>query len=174
VKKAGISDTGRFPVDGVSWDDCQEFLKRMNASAKAAAVGRGKFVLPHEDEWEYACRGDRGNKQPFYFGARLNGAQANCDGNYPNGTDTRGEYKGRTTAVGSYVRVAPHPWGLCDMHGNVWQWCDNLYNKDSIDRVLRGGSWRSRPAYCRAARRIKDAPSCRFKDLGFRVAFRLD
>ena len=74
-------------------------------------------------------------------------------------------------------RVGDYPankLGFHDMHGNVWQWCDNLYNKDSIDRVLRGGSWRSRPAYCRAARRIKDAPSCRFKDLGFRVAFRLD
>jgi len=66
-------------------------LGKMNAQGNVPAVmGRGKFVLPHEDEWEYACRGGKGNRQPFYFGDRLNGYLSNCDGNNPYGTETKG------------------------------------------------------------------------------------
>ena len=70
VKKAGITDTSRFPVEMVSWNDCQDFLGKMNAQAKSPAVmGKGKFVLPHEDEWEYACRGGLGKRgvDVFHF-----------------------------------------------------------------------------------------------------------
>jgi formylglycine-generating enzyme required for sulfatase activity len=177
VKQAGIiiSDTSRFPVENVSWDDCHDFLKAMNAAAKVPAVmGKGKFALPHEDEWEYACRGGRGNEQPFYFGDQLNGRLANCDGDFPYGTDTKGEDKKRTERVGEYESLAPHPWGLCDMHGNVWQWCENLYENGGDRRVLRGGSWRSEAADARSASRGRGTPSLREKSFGFRVCFRPD
>lgn len=82
VKKAGINDTSRFPVENVSWNDCQEFLKKLNDAAQIPPLmGKGQLVLPHEDEWEYACRGGLGNKQPYYFGNSLKGDLANCMGN---------------------------------------------------------------------------------------------
>jgi formylglycine-generating enzyme required for sulfatase activity len=178
IEKAGITDTSRFPVEKVSWNDCQDFLKAMNGQAKVpAAMGKGKFVLPHEDEWEYACRGGKGNKQPFYFGDRLNGDLANCRGDYPYGTDTKGDFKPHTTKVGEYEGKAPHPWGLCDVCGNVWQWSENLYKTDEVSPdncVLRGGSWATDPAGCRAANRTGEAPSSRSDSSGCRVAFCLD
>jgi formylglycine-generating enzyme required for sulfatase activity len=175
IKKAGITDMSRFPVEGVSWNECQDFLKAMNAQAKVpAAMGRGKFALPHGDEWEYACRGGKGNKRPFYFGDRLNGDLANCDGLYPFGTDTKGEHKGRTTEVGEYERKAPHPWGLCDMHGNVWQWCDDKHKQDGDSRVICGGSWLSAAPNCRAAYRPGYASGNRNNDIGLRPCFRPD
>ncbi len=177
IKKAEINDTSRFPVEKVSWDDCQKFLKKLNDVDLPAALGKGKFVLPHEDEWEYACRGGKGNKRPFYFGDELNGKQANCNGDYPYGTTDKGPYLERTVAVDGreqedYEKKAPHPWGLCHMHGNVWQWCENLYSKDA--RVVRGGSWIHFSRYCRAAYRSRHAPSDRSSYGGVRVAFRLD
>jgi formylglycine-generating enzyme required for sulfatase activity len=175
IKQAGITDTSQFPVEQVSWDDCHDFLGKINASAKVQALlGKGKFVLPHEDEWEYACRGGEGNERPFHFGDRLNGDRANCHGNYPYGTDAKGECKQRTTKVGEYEAKARHPWGLCDMHGNVWQWCDNLYEKDKDGRVLRGGSWGSSAWSCRAAHRLRFAPGPRHNGCGFRPGFRPD
>jgi formylglycine-generating enzyme required for sulfatase activity len=164
-------DTKRFPVEQVNWDDCQEFLKKLNKTVtKPSSLRNIKFGLPHEDEWEYACRGGLGNYQPFYFGKALLGTQANCDGNYPYGTNTKGTYLKRTTAVGSYEHVSPHPWGLCDMNGNVWQWCKNKYDDQAIRRVLRGGCWFSMPWYCRAAERNSYAPGDCNCYIGFRVA----
>ena len=110
VKQAGITSTSLFPVEGVSWNDCQDFLGKMNVTARVpAGMGKGKFVLPHEDEWEYACRGGKGNQQPFYFGDRLNGDKANCDGNFPYGTVKTGDYKKRTTEVGIYEKLGRTP-----------------------------------------------------------------
>jgi formylglycine-generating enzyme required for sulfatase activity len=173
--KEGITDTSRFPVDTVSWDDCHDFLKKLKASVKVPeAMGQGKFVLPSENEWEYAARGGKGNKQAFYFGKVLKGDMANCDGTYPFGTVTKGPYLGSTTEVGSYEKLAPHPWGLCDMHGNVHQWCDDLYTKGEVARVVRGGSWNSWAVFCRSAFHDGVGPGTRRFWLGFRVCFRLD
>jgi formylglycine-generating enzyme required for sulfatase activity len=163
-------DTSRFPVEEVSWNDCQDFLKKLNEKVIIpATMGKSKFALPHEDEWEYACRGGEGNQQQFYFGDQLNGAQANCNGNDPYGTRTKGECLGRTTEVGSYENVAPHPWGLCDMSGNVWQWCETTYNSQNYRRRLRGGSWFSGPGGCRSAYRGGGAPGNRDVSSGLRV-----
>src|SRR5262249_54475796 len=86
-------NTRKFPVETVSWNECQDFVKRLSDPVKPpAAMGAGQFALPHEDQWEYACRGGKGNKQPFYFGDQLNGKQANCDGNAPYGTATKGPF----------------------------------------------------------------------------------
>jgi formylglycine-generating enzyme required for sulfatase activity len=175
-------DTKRFPVECVSWDDAEAFCKKMRACTKPART----FRLPTEAEWEYACRA--GTRTPFYFGSKLNGNQANCDGNHPYGTIDQGPFKERTTKVGDY---GTNPWGLCDMHGNVWQWCADYYDakyyanspmKDPFNskkpasdrRVLRGGSWYFSPALCRAAFRFRFAPDYRFNYIGFRVCLPLD
>jgi formylglycine-generating enzyme required for sulfatase activity len=168
-------DTSRFPVEEVSWDDCQKFLEAINKlDGKEKVFGKsGRFVLPHEDQWEYACRGGKGNKQAFYFGNELNGTQANCNGERPFGTDEKGDYKVRTTEVGSYEKDWPHPWGLCDMHGNVNQWCDNEY-EGSNDRVLRGGCFFYSAEGCRSAHRIRQRASLPASDFGFRVCLPLE
>ena len=169
-----------LPVEQVSWNDCQEFLKKLRDQDGQA------YRLPTEAEWEYACRA--GTTTPFHFGAVLNGKQANCDGNYPYNTDEKGPYPERTTEVGSY---AANAWGLHDLHGNVWQWCEDDYDpkyyanspiKDPLNinkprlarRVLRGGSWYNFPSNCRAADRLRSAPEVRTNFIGFRVCLSLD
>ena len=162
--------TSRFPVENVSWDDCQEFLKRLNATAKLPlAVGKGRFVLPTDDQWEYACRVGKGNKQPFYFGDTLNGRQANIDGTIPYGKTKPGPNLKRTVEVGSYEKVAPHPWGLCDMCGNVWQLCENKFGDSGNWRCQRGGSWVYSPRFARSAHRGAAPDDFRYRDNGCRV-----
>jgi formylglycine-generating enzyme required for sulfatase activity len=172
-------DTKQFPVERVSWEDATTFCRKL-----AQRTGR-QARLPSEAEWEYACRA--GTTTPFHFGKALNGTQANCDGNYPYGTEEKGPYLGRPCPVKSYD---PNAFGLYGMHGNVWQWCQDRYAKSCADlgsvdpvrvnassdtaRVLRGGSWHYHPRGCRAADRRRGAPAYRSYDAGFRVAFRLD
>jgi len=174
-KVAGLN-TDRFPAETVSWEDAQDFLGKLNGrSGVAKAFGaKAKFVLPHENRWEYAYRGGLGNKRAFYWGDELNGDEANCNGNYPFGTPNKGDYKRRTTAVGEYESKAKHPWGLCDMSGNVYQRCENKYSNDSTSRVLRGGSWDNSARSCRAAYRSYGAPAHRNDNVGFRVCVALD
>jgi len=166
----GIMDTSRFPVDSVSWDDCQLFLDRANTHGNILKVFErpGKFILPHEDQWEYACRGGKGNNQAFHWGNELNGTQARCDGSLPFGTTQAGPSLRRTMSIGSFEKEFPHPWGLCDMHGNVDEWCDNTYEQ-TIYRVRRGGSWNSRANFCRAASRTWINSDNRHGYFGFRL-----
>jgi formylglycine-generating enzyme required for sulfatase activity len=173
--KAKGLDVSRFPVENVEWDDCQEFLEKVNKRDGMVKVfGKtGKFVLPHEDEWEYACRGGKGNKRAFYWGDELNGTQANCKGLWPYGTNTEGQNLERPCAVEftNGDKYEKHPWGLRHMAGNVWQWCENKYDQ-SNDRVLRGGSWCMKALYCRSA--FRNYNPDRLDDYGFRVCLRLD
>ena len=160
-----------LPVEMVSWDDCQAFIKKVNA-----VLGCGAR-LPTEAEWEYACRA--GTTTAYFWGNALNGDRANCAGNCPCGTDKKGPYLAKTTPVGRYGANA---WGFADMHGNVCEWCADWYgdyNDDAVDptgpasgafRVYRGGSWRSNARYCRSANRVRIEPGFRFNSLGFRVA----
>lgn len=177
-KKRNVAgtDTTRFPVEQVSWDDCGSFLDKINHRNGGEMVfgKRGKFALPNENEWEYACRGGLGNARAYCFGDSLNGRMANCDGRFPFGTVSEGPYLERTTEVGAYEKEVSHPWGLCDMHGNVMQWCENRYSGDNQFHVLRGGDWSSAAGSCRAAAR-----SCLMSDradsrCGFRVCIRPD
>jgi len=163
-------DTTNFPVESVCWNDCQVFLKKLNNLLDMT------FELPTEAQWEYACRA--GTTTPYNFGSSLNGDKANCDGNYPCGTTTKGSYLGRTCAVKSY---AANRWGLYDMHGNVREWCADWYGSypsgsvvDPIGpttasfRLIRGGSWCYYAKYCRSANRHARDPADRYSNLGFR------
>ncbi|MBQ9801205.1 MAG: SUMF1/EgtB/PvdO family nonheme iron enzyme [Thermoguttaceae bacterium] len=168
--------TASFPVDSVNWYDCCEFAEKLNA---AGCAPKGwKFALPTEAQWEYACRA--GTSTPFFWGDSLNGDKANCDGvNYPYQMDAD-SYQGRPTNVGSYEK---NPWGFYDMHGNVEEWCADIfgtYSGDPVvdptgategtDRALRGGGWRGRAKYCRSGNRFNFDPNKRFAANGCRLA----
>ncbi len=171
------------PVEQVSWDDAQEFCKRLSVST-------GKdYRLPSEAEWEYACRAE--TKMPFHFGETITTELANYrgtdekefnwSGSYAQGP--KGEYRGATTDVGG---LPANQWGLHDMHGNVWEWCEDDYHSNYEDaptdgrtwveldraeanRLLRGGSWYINPRYCRSAYRLNDTRDNRNDSIGFRV-----
>jgi formylglycine-generating enzyme required for sulfatase activity len=164
-----------LPVEQVSWDDGQAFCAAVRERTGADAR------LPTEAEWEYAARAGTGT--PFYWGGELDGTQANCNGVYPYGTGTKGPSLGTTTVVGSYAGVSPHPWGLVDVIGNVWEWCADWYNpypegeavdavepESGSDRVFRGGAWFGSARLCRAAYRGRHTPGERRVNRGFRLA----
>jgi formylglycine-generating enzyme required for sulfatase activity len=163
------------PVERVNWWDAVEFCLRLSRY-----TGR-EYRLPTEAEWEYACRA--GTTTPFCFGETLTPALANYDGNYVYNGGPKGIYREETTEVGTFPA---NPWGLQDMHGNVWEWCadhwhDNyadaptdgrawLTDDDSARRVRRGGSWVYYPRYCRAACRDGNFPRVSNYVIGFRVS----
>ncbi len=172
-------DTGQFPVENVSWDDAVAFCEKLSEFPEEKNAGR-VYRLPTEAEWEYACRA--GTKTPFHYGDSLSSRQANFDGNFPYGGADKGPNLGRTAKVGSY---APNAFGLYDMHGNVWEWCQdrhaaNYYKSSPREdppgptqawlRVVRGGSWSFHGWSCRSAYRSGCEPGYRGRDLGFRVA----
>jgi formylglycine-generating enzyme required for sulfatase activity len=167
-----------LPVDTVSWDDCQAFIKKLREKDK----DKKAYRLPTEAEWEYCCRA--GTKTPFSFGETISTDQANYIGDFTYGEGKKGVYRKKTTPVGSFPA---NTWGLHDMHGNLWQWCQDWYGdypqKDVVDpqgadngksRVLRGGSWFFHPRHCRSAYRSWLVPGGRYGDCGFRVVFCLD
>ncbi|WYL96064.1 MAG: SUMF1/EgtB/PvdO family nonheme iron enzyme [Gloeotrichia echinulata IR180] len=162
------------PVECVSWDDAVEFCARLSKKT-------GKpYRLPSEAEWEYACRG--GTTTPFYFGETITTDLANYNGNYTYGSGTKGEYREETTDVGKFPA---NPFALFDMHGNIWEWCQDewhenynnapadgsawVFENDNQYRLIRGGSWFLDPRYCRSADRDSYARDSRYTLLGFRV-----
>ena len=159
---------GEFPIDGVNWQQCQNFCRR---------AGDG-FRLPTEAEWEYACRA--GTMTPFSFGSDLNGTAANCSGGAePYGTHISGPNSFGSKKVASYQR---NPWGIYDMHGNLFEWCADYYAGYVADdltdpkgpetgavRVVRGGCWNFAPKMCRSAFRSRKDPVAADAHTGFRV-----
>jgi formylglycine-generating enzyme required for sulfatase activity len=162
------------PVEQVSWNDAVEFCRKLSQ-----ITGR-EYRLPTESEWEYACRA--GTATEFAFGSSLSSEQANFDGNNPYGGAAKGEYRQKTTPVGSFQ---PNAWGLYDMHGNVYEWCEDWfhdsYNGAPTDgsvwlsggernsRVFRGGSWNELGKHLRSAGRANLPPTTRNDVVGFRV-----
>src|SRR5262249_23113697 len=131
------------------------------------------YRLPTEAEWEYACRGGVTSEYEcsfhFYFekpSNDLSSDQANFNGTVPFSNAPNAKYLGRPTRVGSYPA---NKLGLCDMHGNVWQWCADRFQGGSV-RVDRGGSWDCSGSLCQATYRNGRAPANRNDDLGFRLA----
>jgi formylglycine-generating enzyme required for sulfatase activity len=167
------------PVEKVRWNKAVEFCQRLSALEAERQAGR-VYRLPTEAEWEYACRA--GTTTPFHFGASASSTQANFDGNYPCGGAPAGPFLQQTAKVGSYPANA---WGLYDLHGNVWEWCNDWFaeeyyrKSDKIDpqgpstgtmRVLRGGPWSDQGVWCRAACRGVNGPGGHKNTYGFRVA----
>ncbi|NEO19890.1 MULTISPECIES: formylglycine-generating enzyme family protein [unclassified Moorena] len=171
------------PVERVSWDDAVEFCERLSEYTKRP------YRLPSEAQWEYACRA--GTTTPFHFGETITTDLANYDGNYTYGSGSKGKYVQETTPAGSFG--VANDFGLYDMHGNVWEWCAdhwhsnykgaptdgsawedesiNNNDNDNISRLLRGGSWRSDPGFCRSGSRPFYDPVLRRSGskFGFRV-----
>lgn len=190
------------PVEQVSWLDAKEFCARLSAK-----TGRN-YRLPTEAEWEYACRAVQGvqlsitceelsktgekriikewnriSLQPFYFGETISTEIVNYDGNSVYGRGAKGEYREETTSVGLFPA---NKFGLYDMHGNVWEWCeDNWHNSyegaptdgsawlnksdNGTSKIIRGGSWLNIPGSCRSAYRLSDSRDNRYNSVGFRV-----
>jgi formylglycine-generating enzyme required for sulfatase activity len=166
------------PVEGVSWDDATEFCARLSRKTRLA------YRLPSEAEWEYACRAK--TTSPFSFGPTINPDVANYDGSFIYGKGSKGKYRKETTDVGIFPT---NQFGLHDMHGNVWEWCQDWWHDnydgapdsgiawvtdqkaDELYRLLRGGSWVNTPWDCRSADRYGGTPDDRSNSgIGFRVA----
>ncbi len=156
-------DPSRFkgdnrPIENISWEDAVEFCKRLSKETQR------EYRLPSEAEWEYACRA--GTTTPFHFGETITSELANYNGNYSYAREPKSKYRMETTIVGSFP---PNAFGLYDMHGNVWEWCqddwhDNYegaprdgrawYSRNKNNpKVRRGGSWNHLPFNCRSAYR---------------------
>jgi len=149
------------PVENVSWDDCQKFLKKLNALPSVRESGL-VFRLPTEKEWKYACRaGSTGDYCKLADGTEITESTlrevAWYDGNSKYTTHPVGQKK-------------PNAFGLYDMHGNVWEWCEEEYRAGDSDRVYRGGGWRSGSRFCSAGFRSGSSPGNRDDLLGFRLA----
>ena len=178
-----------LPVENVNWYETGRFLKKLSDKTEL------KFRLPTEAEWEYACRA--GTTTAFNVGETIDSDLANYNAKSPYANGIVGVYLKRTTDVGSYP---PNAFGLYDMHGNVWEWCKDRYDKNyykktaPIDpkgpseskadilkakgsnkaRVIRGGAWNEKAHKCRSADRNKRQPGRNQKHLGFRVVLEIE
>jgi formylglycine-generating enzyme required for sulfatase activity len=170
----GFPQTDTHPVVGINWYDAQQYLRWLSE-----ATGR-RYRLPSEAEWEYACRA--GTKTAFSFGDTISTSEANYDGTFTDTRGARGEYRRGTTPAGMFPA---NPWGLFDMHGNVWEWVQDVVHDnyegapldgsaweeggDQARRILRGGSWLYNPRYLRSALRNGFSAALSNDIVGFRV-----
>ena len=166
-----------LPVEKVSWDDAQRFCSKLNDLKRNELPAGYRFDLPTEAQWEYACRA--GMTTALNNGLNLTSKDGRCP--HLDEVAWYGENSDRKThPVG---QKKPNAWGLYDMHGNVYEWCNDLYADypsravtdptgpaSGSNRVLRGGSWDNNAQYCRSAFRYGNDPSNRNSNVGFRVA----
>ncbi len=170
---AHFQDALDHPVEQVSWDDVQQFIQTLNTQ-----IPDLQARLPTEAEWEYACR--VGTTTPFSFGDNITPEQVNYDGNFPYFGAEKGRHREKTVPVKS---LPPNPWGLYEMHGNVFEWCADWYGDYPAEavtdpsgpiagqgRVLRGGAWDSLAGWARSAFRTRGEPGLRYGIIGFRLA----
>jgi formylglycine-generating enzyme required for sulfatase activity len=157
----------RRPVESVSWEDCQRFLQRLNQR------GRGLFRLPTEAEWEYACRA--GTPTRYYWGDALEDYQ----------THPHAWANSRSMATTHPVGTKPaNPWGLFDMSGSVWEWCQDWYGPYSAEeqtdptgpsagteKIFRGGSWYDFPVSLRSSNRHRHRTDGRYTAIGLRLVW---
>jgi formylglycine-generating enzyme required for sulfatase activity len=165
VNPSRFTGSGDLPVEGVTWEDCHAFVKKL-----------GNLRLLSEAEWEYSCRA--GTMTAFSFGANLNSSQANYNGKQPYLNQPMGLCLDESVVCGS---LPANAWGMHEMHGNVFEWCEDLFGDYpatgteeavtvGVGRVIRGGTYGHSAAYCRSAIRSADSPISRYSNLGFRVA----
>ena len=183
-----------LPVSGINWFDAIEYCNRRSqkegltpaysirgtGNSRSATWNRNAngYRLPTEAEWEFACRA--GTTTPFSIGNNATTDQANYDGSNPYNNNAAGEYRRRPLAIGSFGQ---NPWGLHDMHGNVFEWCWDLYGTYmssaqtnpigaafGTERILRGGAWSSRGLNIRSAYRFNASPANANPIYGFRLA----
>jgi len=165
------------PVECVSWDNAVAFCEKLSQ------ITGKTYRLPSEAEWEYACRA--GTTTPFHFGETITTDLVNYNCNYTYGQGSKGVYRKETTEVGSFG--VANNFGLYDMHGNVWEWCQDDWHNDyegaPIDgsawlnneednnwKLLRGGSWDTYPENCRSAfRNLSNLDHYYDIHIGFRV-----
>jgi formylglycine-generating enzyme len=156
-------DSPQRPVEQVTWDDAMGFVERLQQRLQ----GRAEPGLPTEAQWEYACRA--GAQTAYFWGDKFDAQRANV----------------RTDGTTPIKRYSPNPWGLFDMHGNVWEWCADWLgtyrDRPEVDpqgspvgdaRAARGGSWGDEPALARSASRHDRHRGFRWPDQGFRLALR--
>jgi formylglycine-generating enzyme required for sulfatase activity/tRNA A-37 threonylcarbamoyl transferase component Bud32 len=160
------------PVECVSWNNAVNFCQKLSQK-----TGKN-YKLPSEAQWEYACRA--GTTTPFYFGESITPDLVNYDGRYPYANAPTGQYREQTTDVGTFP---PNAFGLYDMHGNVWEWCEDDWNENYINapingsalisrskrKLVRGGSWVGNPEDCRSASRDYIILVLNYDLIGFRV-----
>jgi len=161
------------PVEKVSWNDAARFCQKLSQK-----TGKN-YKLPSEAQWEYACRA--GTTTPFYFGESITPDLVNCNGNSPYAAAPKGQYRKQTTDVGAFP---PNAFGLYDMHGNVWELCEDDWQKNYVNapingsalislnaniKLLRGGSWYLNPGNCRSASRTSTNLVYYHYTIGFRV-----
>jgi serine/threonine protein kinase/formylglycine-generating enzyme required for sulfatase activity len=159
-----------LPVDSVSWHETKQFCAKL--TSKLSSLGYVRFRLPTEKEWEYSCRA---GTQSAYCAGEGERALIKVAWYCQVGSESAN----RTKPVGQFE---PNRWGIYDMHGNVWEWCEDLYVKHLISeevdpnslgsspcRALRGGSWNMDPSYCRSASRLGEQPQIKRNDIGFRI-----
>jgi formylglycine-generating enzyme required for sulfatase activity len=162
------------PVEKISWEEATEFCARLSNFTQR------QYRLPTEAEWEYACRA--GTTTPFHFGETISPKLANYNCQEAFADSPRGNYKAITTPVGYFT--VTNDLGLSDMHGNVWEWCQDHWHPDYIGaptdgsarfsaitskRIIRGGSWNDIPKYCRSASRNSYSPNDCNHSLGLRI-----
>ncbi|MEM6836668.1 MAG: formylglycine-generating enzyme family protein [Cyanobacteria bacterium P01_C01_bin.120] len=172
-------DRSNHPVENITWREAANFCQVLSQ------LTQRQYRLPTEAEWEYACRA--GTMTPFNFGPTLNAQLANYNAQQPYLETERATAESipeQTTAVDEYL-YANH-FGLSDMHGNVWEWCQDEWrenyrssptsstNQARTRRVIRGGSWAEPPQNCRSASRVWKWSDGRFNEVGFRVVCSID
>ena len=162
-----------LPVERVSWEDAQIYCQRLSK-----LTGRN-YHLPSQTQWEYACRA--GTQTPFSFGETLTTNFANYNGEHTFRDEPRGIYFHATNEAGKFP---PNAFGLYDVHGNLWECCEDNWlddysssprdgsayqNHESSYRVARGGSWHEPPTLCRSAARLRVLQTEAEEFIGFRV-----
>jgi sulfatase modifying factor 1 len=168
---------GNMPVVKVSWHDCMDFIKKLNA------LSEWSYRLPTEAEWEYACRA--GSSTAYSWGNTIDCGKAMYENNSLKSSECLDYVKSRGLAIDRPAPVKSYhsnAWGLYDMHGNVWEWCHDWYGDYTISakinplgpdsgtmRVRRGGSWFKDEYSCRSANRNSGHPGSRFQTTGFRL-----
>lgn len=166
------------PMCFVNWHDAIAFCEKLTtAEQKSGNLSTNQhYTLPTEAQWEFACRA--GTTTAFSVGNIFTSDNANFYGKLPYGTQEQGVFLEKTTPVSSFKS---NPWGLYDMHGNVYEWCFDWYSetpKDQVDptgpeqgdgRIIRGGAWDRKALSCRSAYRYSRDPNRRSHNIGFRV-----